>query len=95
MPELRRLNAEPPAEPQSWLLVHSTLTDTELWADPPMSGTVRAFRRKYPEGWMWASVDEFVSGRFANTSWWPMEVLLTALRHPAMRNRYAAVEFLG
>jgi hypothetical protein len=43
---------------------------------------------------MWAATDEYIAGQFKGTSWWPMEVLLTALRHPAMRNRYASVEFL-
>lgn len=94
MPELRRVNQEPPAPAQSWLVVHSTLSDSELWAKPDRSPTMRAFRRKYPEGWMWAATDEYVAGQFRGTSWWPMEVLLSALRHPAMRNRYASVEFL-
>lgn len=92
MPELRRLN-QYGRQRDSWLLVHSTLTDAQLWADPT-EGSVRAFRTKYPEGWMWASVDEYIHGQFRGSSWWPMEVLLTALRHPAMRNRYQSVQFL-
>lgn len=94
MPELRRLNADATQQPESWLVIHNTLTDDELWATPSKSPSMRAFRRKYPEGWMWAATDEYVAGQFKGTSWWPMEVLLSALRHPAMRQRYASVEFL-
>lgn len=83
-----------------WILTDAELWSSEFAADNP---AVRSFRHKYPEGWMWALAteahvppegEERMDDLWVKRSWWPMEVLLTAMRHPGYKSKFSSIAIL-